>query len=49
MNGAKDIYLDSGFDDFISKPINSNELKKIIEKYRLPALNQVSDIKLHVR
>ena len=49
MNGAKDIYLNSGFDDFISKPINSNELKRLIEKYREPAFTQVSDIKLHVR
>lgn len=49
MNGAKDIYLNSGFDDFISKPINSNELIKLIKKYREPALTQISDIKIHVR
>ncbi len=47
MNDAKDLYLNSGFDDFISKPINSGELTRLIEKYREPLFNQMSDIGFH--
>ena len=36
---AKDIYIDSGFDDCIFKPIDSRELIKLIEKYHEPVLN----------
>jgi PAS domain S-box-containing protein len=31
--GDKQRYLDNGFDDYLSKPINSNELKSVLEKY----------------
>lgn len=36
---AKDIYMDSGFDDCLFKPIDSRELIKLIEKYLHPVLN----------
>ncbi len=32
MAGDKDMYLDAGFDDYISKPINKNELMTMIQK-----------------
>ena len=32
MSGDKDMYLDAGFDDYISKPINKNELLTMIQK-----------------
>lgn len=32
MAGDKDMYLDAGFDDYISKPINKNELLTMIQK-----------------
>jgi two-component system cell cycle response regulator DivK len=40
MSGAEDIYLKLGFDDFISKPINNNELMKLIYKYHEPVLTK---------
>ncbi len=40
MSGAEDIYLKLGFDDFISKPINNNELMKLIQKYHEPVLTK---------
>lgn len=33
INGAKQMFLDQGLDDFISKPIDNSELKKIIIKW----------------
>ena len=33
ITGMKQMYLDEGFDDYISKPINVVELNKIIKKY----------------
>ena len=30
--GAKEYYLNSGFDDYLSKPIDTQELDKIIRK-----------------
>ncbi len=32
MSGDKDLYLDAGFNDYISKPINKNELITMIQK-----------------
>lgn len=32
MAGDKDMYLEAGFDDYISKPINKNELLTMIQK-----------------
>ena len=32
-DGVKEKYLDAGFDDYLSKPIDYRELKKIIHKY----------------
>ena len=32
-DGVKEKYLDAGFDDYLSKPIDFRELKKIIHKY----------------
>ncbi len=32
--GAKEKYLDVGFDDYISKPIMMNELERVLDKYR---------------
>ena len=31
--GAKEMYLEEGFDDYLSKPINTNELDRIIDKF----------------
>ena len=36
LTGAKEHYLSEGFDDYLSKPIDSREMKKTIMKY-LPA------------
>jgi CheY-like chemotaxis protein len=31
--GAKEMFLSNGFSDFLSKPINTNELSAILEKW----------------
>ena len=31
--GVRDMFLNEGFDDFMSKPINVNELESILRKY----------------
>ena len=31
--GAKDKYLKEGFDQYVTKPINKEELEKILSKY----------------
>ena len=31
--GAKDLYLEEGFDDYLAKPIKIKDLNKIVEKY----------------
>lgn len=31
--GAKEMYLEEGFDDYLSKPINTSELERIIDKF----------------
>ena len=33
VGGAKELYLNEGFDDFIAKPIVPEELEKMIKKY----------------
>lgn len=33
ITGMKEMYLNEGFDEYLSKPININDLNKIIEKY----------------
>jgi two-component system cell cycle response regulator DivK len=33
MAGDRDHILESGFDDYISKPINTRELPELVEKY----------------
>lgn len=33
ITGMKEMYLNEGFDDYLSKPINTSELDKIINKY----------------
>ena len=33
ITGMKEMYLSEGFDDYMSKPININELDKLINKY----------------
>ena len=32
--GAKERYLEVGFDDYIAKPIMMNELERVLDKYR---------------
>jgi len=36
VKGAREMFLDNGFDDFISKPIDINELREIVKKYLPP-------------
>ena len=38
VSGAKESFIEEGFDDFISKPIESKKLARILEKY-LPGRN----------
>ena len=33
ITGMKEMYLKEGFDEYLSKPININELDKLINKY----------------
>ena len=33
IEGAKEFYLENGFDDYISKPIDTDYLDKIVFKY----------------
>ena len=33
MVGKKELYLKAGFDDYLAKPINTEELNKILKKY----------------
>lgn len=33
VTGAKEMYLEAGFDDFLSKPINPDKLEKMIQDY----------------
>ena len=33
ITGMKEMYLKEGFDEYLSKPININEMNKLIEKY----------------
>lgn len=33
INGAKEDYLNSGFDDYLSKPIEMDDLKKVLQKW----------------
>ncbi|MCQ2518230.1 MAG: ATP-binding protein [Lachnospiraceae bacterium] len=39
INGAREMYLKSGFDDYLSKPIKTIELEEILKKY-LPVKKQ---------
>ncbi|MCL2665806.1 MAG: ATP-binding protein, partial [Defluviitaleaceae bacterium] len=36
VKGAKEMFIESGFDDFITKPIDSNELRELIVKHLPP-------------
>ena len=33
ISGMKEMYISEGFDDYLSKPINTNELDRVINKY----------------
>ena len=33
VTGAREMFLENGFNDFISKPIDANKLRKIVQKY----------------
>lgn len=41
LTGAKEKYIDAGFDDYISKPIRSNELEKLLVAWLPEELVQV--------
>ena len=41
ITGAREMYLQEGFDEYLSKPINMSELNRIIKKY----FNKNDDIK----
>lgn len=36
ISGMREMYLEKGFTDYLSKPIDSNLLQKMLEKYLLP-------------
>ena len=33
VTGAKDLYMENGFNDYLTKPINSDQLEKMIYEY----------------
>ena len=33
ITGMKEMYLNEGFDDYLSKPINTNELDRVVNKF----------------
>ena len=33
VTGAKEFYMENGFDDYLTKPINSDQLEKMIYRY----------------
>jgi len=41
--GAREMFLENGFDDFISKPINADELQEIIQKHLPPDKIRTAD------
>ena len=36
VKGSREMFLNNGFDDFISKPININELRELLKRYLPP-------------
>lgn len=42
IKGAKEMYLEEGFDDFLSKPIIPEQLENIIRQYLPPELIEIS-------
>jgi len=43
VTGAREMFLENGFDDFISKPIDADELQVIVQRYLPPHKVQMSD------
>ena len=45
ISGARQEYIGHGFDDYLAKPVNANELEKIVEKYLPP--EKVSSVSIY--
>ena len=43
VSGARTMFLENGFDDFISKPIDASELQDIVERYLPPEKIRMRD------
>ena len=42
--GMREIYIDEGFDDYLSKPINVDELEGILAKFLPPEITSYEEI-----
>ena len=45
ISGARQEYIEHGFDDYLAKPVNANELEKIVEKYLPP--EKISSVSIY--
>ena len=36
ISGAREMYLDAGFEDYVSKPVEGTKLEKLIKSYLPP-------------
>ena len=36
LNGVREEYLDIGFEDYLSKPVDINELKRVVQRHLPP-------------
>ncbi|MBQ7704346.1 MAG: response regulator [Selenomonadaceae bacterium] len=43
ISGAREFYLKAGFDDYLSKPVNPNELESTLKKYLPANLEKISE------
>lgn len=43
LEGMKEKYIEEGFDDYLAKPINKEELKKILDKFLIDKKSDIED------
>ena len=48
LSGASDMFLNNGFDDFIAKPINKDELYELLKKYAKPGRIAEASEEIHM-